>query len=371
VHLDARPLRHPATKAIIRLPLTKLNLAHAVALEWDLLTSAQQATKQHFVPLTSLVSRALDIRDDDAAFESRGALAGSKIAPGDDGAGSVLAGFAPIRSGIAETLLRYLDTDSLLCWAPPPNAADSGSDLGRSSTSSPPSASLRDIQESTAIPILQHLTTHIWPGITLEPVLDEGSIIPKGQKPGVREVVQGWILGLPYWELAGLERAVLAGKGLLGAVRLVVEWSEAGLNGVVDAGGRAANMGASTNESLDEDVEAPLRGVSEEVKAEAYDWTSREAGLVSQRSGETSGQPRQLEALGGQSGKEMETAQTDAGKKATSRFGVEEAAQAASLEVDWQTKRWGEVEDTHDVDKEDLRRQLGSVVLLVSGAKPE
>ena len=49
------------------------------------------------------------------------------------------------------------------------------------------------------------------------------------------------------------------------------------------------------------------------------------------------------------------------------RFGVEEAAQAVSLEVTWQTGRWGEVEDTHDVEKEDLRRQLGSVVLLVSG----
>jgi ATP synthase F1 complex assembly factor 2 len=48
-------------------------------------------------------------------------------------------------------------------------------------------------------------------------------------------------------------------------------------------------------------------------------------------------------------------------------FGIEEAASASSLEVSWQTGRWGEVEDTHDVEKEDLRRQLGSVVLLVSG----
>jgi chaperone required for assembly of F1-ATPase len=52
---------------------------------------------------------------------------------------------------------------------------------------------------------------------------------------------------------------------------------------------------------------------------------------------------------------------------AGAKFGVEEAARAASLEVDWQTGMWGEVEDTHDVDKEDVRRQFGSVVLLVSG----
>ena len=49
------------------------------------------------------------------------------------------------------------------------------------------------------------------------------------------------------------------------------------------------------------------------------------------------------------------------------RLGVEVAARACSLEVSWQTGLWGEVEDTHDVDKEDLRRQLGSAVLVVSG----
>jgi ATP synthase F1 complex assembly factor 2 len=49
------------------------------------------------------------------------------------------------------------------------------------------------------------------------------------------------------------------------------------------------------------------------------------------------------------------------------RFGIEEATRAANLETDFQTQMWGEVEDTHDVNKEDLRRQLGSVILLVSG----
>lgn len=53
-----------------------------------------------------------------------------------------------------------------------------------------------------------------------------------------------------------------------------------------------------------------------------------------------------------------------AGKR---RFGIEEAAEACSVEVRWQTGQWGEVEDTHDVEREDLRRQFGSMVLLVSG----
>jgi ATP synthase F1 complex assembly factor 2 len=128
--------------------------------------------------------------------------------------------------------------------------------------------------------------------VTIVPVLDEHSIVPRHQEPGTREVVQGWISSLSPFELAGLERATLAGKSLLAAARLVVEWSEEG------AHSRAVASDKQTGEK---------------------------------------------------------------------KFGVEEAARAVSLEVDWQTGRWGEVEDTHDVEKEDLRRQLGSVVLLVSG----
>ncbi|RXW20993.1 hypothetical protein EST38_g4864 [Candolleomyces aberdarensis] len=47
---------------------------------------------------------------------------------------------------------------------------------------------------------------------------------------------------------------------------------------------------------------------------------------------------------------------------------VEEAAQAASAEVNSQIEVWGEVEDTHDVDYQDIRRQLGSAALLLSKA---
>jgi ATP synthase F1 complex assembly factor 2 len=49
------------------------------------------------------------------------------------------------------------------------------------------------------------------------------------------------------------------------------------------------------------------------------------------------------------------------------RFGIEAATEACTTEVRWQTDMWGEVEDTHDVDREDVRRQLGSVILLVNG----
>ncbi|KAH8662316.1 hypothetical protein BX600DRAFT_466146 [Xylariales sp. PMI_506] len=251
VHLDARPLRHPNTKEIVRVPLSKPLLAAALAHEWDMLVSAQQATKQHLIPLTSLVCRALDIAEDDAA--------GSRI-----------------RATIVKTVMRYLDTDSLLCWAPPPRLHDAVEG----------EETLRDRQKRTAEEIVGFLTARVWPGVEIEPVLDGETIMPRGQSPATRQIVEGWVAGLGPWDLAGLERGVLAGKGLLGAVRLLVEWSE-GFASTTASEGRT--------------------------------------------------------------------------------FGVEEAAKAASLEVDWQIGNWGEVEDTHDVEKEDLRRQLGSLVLLVSG----
>ncbi|TPX67546.1 hypothetical protein SpCBS45565_g03669 [Spizellomyces sp. 'palustris'] len=47
------------------------------------------------------------------------------------------------------------------------------------------------------------------------------------------------------------------------------------------------------------------------------------------------------------------------------RITVENAAKAARLEVLHQIDRWGEVEDSHDVDREDLTRQLGAVACTV------
>ncbi|KAI1437830.1 hypothetical protein GGR50DRAFT_643081 [Xylaria sp. CBS 124048] len=259
VHLDTRPLRRPTPqKDILRIPASKPLLAAALALEWDLLVSAQQATRHHLIPLTSLVCRALDILDADGLEKS------------------------DLRSGIARTLMRYLDTDSLLCWAPPPRYGQDAPDAQGNS--------LRDVQRRASEEVLAFLCTRVWPGVEIEPVLDGESIMPRGQKLETRQIIEGWIMGLSAWELAGLERAVLAGKGLLGAVRLLVEWSE------------------------------------------------------------------------GHVGLPREEGESDVG-----RFGVEEAAKLASIEVDWQTGNWGEVEDTHDVEKEDLRRQLGSVILLVSG----
>jgi ATP synthase mitochondrial F1 complex assembly factor 2 len=45
------------------------------------------------------------------------------------------------------------------------------------------------------------------------------------------------------------------------------------------------------------------------------------------------------------------------------KVSVQEAADASRVEIMHQIERWGEVEDSHDTDREDLTRQLGSAVL--------
>lgn len=256
VLLDKRPVRTP-TKEILTIPHTKPHLAHAIALEWDVMTSAQQALKSHLIPLTSLSARAADIVREDAQ------------------------GVTTTRDQIITTAMRYLDTDTLLCWEPERTNRLLDRVDGEGKTES-----LREIQMKVAKDIMSFLSMKVWPGLEIVPILDTDSILPVPQPRATKDSIRTWVSELAPHDLAGLERGILASKSLLVAVRLVVEWSE--------------NF-------------------------------------------------RHLQNHG------------------TKKFGLEDAAEASSLEVKWQTDMWGEVEDTHDVDKEDLKRQLGSVVILVSG----
>ncbi|KAH9872180.1 hypothetical protein IAQ61_005015 [Plenodomus lingam] len=255
VFLDHRPVRM-ANKQILTVPPTKQQLATAIALEWDLLTSAQQALKADYIPMTSLAARAIDIETADAEGRTK------------------------VRDDILNYLMRVFTTDTLLCWAPETVLNEVKHD----------GKTLREQQEDVATKILAYLTRHVWPGVEIRPTLDPDSIIPVSQSELTQQIIRGWCAGLPAYELAGLERAVLASKSLLVGARLVFEWAEA------------------------------FAHARKAVPTEA------------------------------------------------SRFGMQDAAEACSLEVNWQTRQWGEVEDTHDVEKEDLRRQLGSAILLVAGA---
>lgn len=255
VLLDSRPVR-TATRQTLILPKTRRALASAIALEWDQLVSAQQALKQHYIPMTSITSRALDIESAD------------------------LQGNASVRDNIVKMVIKYLGTDTLLCWAPEKNMHDPMQNQSKKS--------LRQRQKEIAQPIIAYLTTHVFPGVEIVEILGEDSIIPKSQPKMTTEVIKGWVAGLPPFELAALERGVLATKSLLVAARLLVEWSR--------------------------------------------EWTHLQNRPDLERT----------------------------------RFGIEEAEEAATLEVMHQTQQWGEVEDTHDVEREDLRRQLGSAILLIS-----
>ena len=254
--LDGRPVRTP-TKDVLLVPHDKHQLATGIALEWDSLTSNQQALKQHFIPLTSLTSRAIDIQQADAAGQPK------------------------TREDIVHMVMQYLHTDTLLCWASGNDKdAHLKNELGET---------LREVQMKMAQPIIKHLTSRIWPGLEIQPVLAEDSIIPGEQPEMTQQVIKGWASGLPAFELAALERAVLASKSFLVAARLVAEWSR--------------------------ELRTQRAGAQEEGSA----------------------------------------------------FSIDEATEACSVEVRWQTAMWGEVEDTHDVEREDLRRQLGSAILLIDG----
>ncbi|KAL6230812.1 hypothetical protein BDW75DRAFT_221682 [Aspergillus navahoensis] len=258
VLLDKRPVR-TSSKSVLSVPSTKQYLAHAIALEWDAMNTAQQALKNHMIPLTSLTARAADIAQEDTAGE-RG-----------------------IRDQIVKTAMRYLETDTLLCWVP--EGSEHALEVDEKGQKQ---ETLREAQMRVAKDVIAFLSTKVWPGIEIVPVLDGDSIFPASQSHSTLDIIRQWVRELEAHDLAALERGILASKSLLVAVRLVTEWSE--------------NF-------------------------------------------------RHLQRLN------------------QKRFGIEEAAGASSLEVRWQTDMWGEVEDTHDVDKEDLKRQLGSVILLVAGVQ--
>ncbi|KAI6857305.1 hypothetical protein KC334_g22102, partial [Hortaea werneckii] len=141
-------------------------------MEWDQLVSAQQALKQHYIPLTSMTSRAMDIANEDKDGNSEA------------------------RDSIVRMAMRYLGTDTLLCWAPERNIHDPYQKEGEKP--------LRDRQRDVAEPIIAFLKTHIFPGVDIEPILDESSIVPRSQPEMTRNVIRGWITGLPAFELAAL-----------------------------------------------------------------------------------------------------------------------------------------------------------------------
>ncbi|KAK8211383.1 ATP synthase mitochondrial F1 complex assembly factor 2 [Zalaria obscura] len=102
-------------------------------------------------------------------------------------------------------LMRYLETDTLLCWAPEKNLHDPTGKVGLDKEGNS-TQSLRDTQIAAATPIIGFLKTHVFPGVDIEPILDEDSIMPKAQPKMTQEVIRGWLSGLSAFDLAAVER---------------------------------------------------------------------------------------------------------------------------------------------------------------------
>jgi len=214
VRLDERPLRTPLGKALL-LPKNKTHLAYLVAAEWNALESAK--IKPHSLPITSIAARAIDFSE------------------------------PAQRQEIIKDLLKYLDTDTLLCYAP----------------SEEYDGELRKEQIEISEPIRKWASELFGAEIS---AMDGQAIVPHYQTREAKDnILTRLVETLTSFQTAGFERAVLASKSFLTGLALVC-----------------------------------------------------------------------------------------------GRLSVEDAARGASLETKYQTRRWGEVEDTHDVDHADLRQQLGS-----------
>lgn len=253
IELDGKPVRTPLGHRL-EVPADKQQLAHLVGFEWANLTSTQ--IKPHHVPLTSLVSRVVDLERANSSTSGDAELV-AKVGR---------------KSDIVEVLLRYLDTDTLLVFSPRAEYE------GR----------LRQDQEKRYRPIIADVERFLGryredgAGPVQLTYLDSDTDGLRGNKQpeATKRAAQRFLESLDYWQLVAFEKVVLHCKSFICGLLVL---------------NAKAHVGA-----------ADIHPVS-----------------------------------------------------------LEDIAQAASLEIIHQTDKWGEVEDTHDVDYQDIRRNINSAALIV------
>ncbi|QLQ77944.1 hypothetical protein HG537_0A01910 [Torulaspora globosa] len=249
VQLDSKtiltPLGHP-----LAVDRDRSLLAMLLQKEWTNLTSL--GVKTYSLPLTSLVSRCIDLE----IVNRPGGDLESKAKIGGD------------RERISQDLLRYLDTDTLLVFC----------------SKSEYEGALRKAQDQVYLPIInsveRFLSSYSGSAVKFR-VLDADTDGLRGnqQLEATRDAAKKYLDTLSLWDLAVFEKTVLTTKSFICGVLLL------------------------QNKSL----------------------TDCQEGLKSS---------------------------------------MESIAQAATLEIIYQTERWGEVEDTHDVDKRDVRRNIHAAAIV-------
>lgn len=323
-HLDSRPLKTPQ-KQLLALPKRKAHLAQLIAHEWNLLTSTAQATRAYLLPITSLASRVIDLPH--------------------------TGNYEKARNDIVDMCMKYLDTDTLLCLHPPPNMYMVSEHVGEDGRDG--ENTLRGRQLKVLADTLTWIEGNVFPGIVIHPLdTAQGFLATTPQPQVTKDRIRRWIEERDDWELVGLERCVVSAKSLLVGIRLVAGWG-----GDHDKPTSLPTSKEEREEGMDSET-----GRIPQTKDPAL--RSRGANTALAR-GIASGDPvENKDTNPGLASGEKEKRRGLTGEK-EDMWGIEEAAQAATLEVCWQTGQWGEVEDTHDVEKEDVRRGLGAGWCLV------
>ena len=241
LQLDNKSLRTPLGNNL-SIPLSRGVLAHMLLHEWSSLSGV---IKTHSLPLTSLTSRAIDLK---FANEQNDEQAITKVGK---------------RSDIIEMLLRYLDTDTLLVFSPAKEYE----------------GTLRKAQEDLYRPVIKSVEGLLGGQLSYLDS-DRDGLRGNRQSDETRAKAREWLNALSYWDLVAFEKVTLTTKSFICGVLVVCSKSSHGLS-------------------------HPQLNIS-----------------------------------------------------------LEEIAHLASLEIVYQTERWGEVEDTHDVDYQDLRRNINSAAML-------
>lgn len=180
IKLDSKPLRTPIGNIIVVPPRLSI-LAHLIGLEWDVVTTG--SVRQHTLPLTSLVCRAIDHLTPGATNE--------------------------IRSAVIESVLRYLDTDAILFFAPEYQGH----------------GTLTQMQAEEWNPVINWAQRAFDVKIYLSSG-ETGIGQFKKQPEETKRKFRQWLQGLDSYELAAFERAVMMTNSFLLSTRLLMEYLE-------------------------------------------------------------------------------------------------------------------------------------------------
>lgn len=251
IKLDDKTIKTPLGFEM-KIPQQKKSLAYLLANEWKALPSLQ--IRPHLVPLTSLTARCIDLHEaqhtDDVEIKTK------------------LGDVATVKT----LLLRYLDTDTMLVFAPSEDC----------------DGELRKEQEKCYRPLIANMEQFFSKFATDgKPVsltyldCDTDGLIGNSQTEHTKEAVTKYLDSLSIWDLVALEKAVLVSKSFMAGVTIL------------------------RNADYNDDF----------------------------------------------------------------ILTVEELARLVTLETVLQTARWGEVEDTHDVDKVDIKRNLASAAIVAHNSK--